>query len=244
MEIKRVLIADPSEVFAEDLMERLSGSFEVIHCDDGYTAQSLIPSFQPHVVVMDLMMKGLDGIALADCLQQNPVPPKVLILTKFMTPFMERILCRIPFDYMMYKPCDTGVLADRICELATDPCRDIIMPTLDQCSGTDMLSVLNIRANHKGYRYLQYGMELFITMPDASMTKTLYPAIGDYFHVSPEAVERDIRRAITSAWENCDPHTWRRYFQCDRNGNIPRPTNTVFIATLTRHLTVKKQKRA
>ena len=244
MDIKRLLIADPSEIFIDDLSQRLAGTFQITSCTDGYAAQSLLQSFQPHVVVLDLMMQGLDGIALMDWLNQSETPPQILVTTYFMTPFIERIIRRIPFDYVMYKPCDMGVLADRICEVAAEPCRDIIMSSSSQQGGTQMLRTLRINANHKGFYYLQYGLEVFPQMPDTSMTKSLYPAIGRHFDVRADAVERDIRRAIGAAWENYDPHVWRMYFESDRTGYIPRPTNSVFITTLAQRLAMQKAKRA
>ena len=111
-------------------------------------------------------------------------------------------------------------------------------------TSAQLLYRLNVSANHKGFRYLEYGMEFFSANPDASVTKMVYPAIGDYFNTSAEAVERDIRRAISSAWENCDLHTWKMYFQCDRDGSIPRPTNTAFLATLAQRMSLQNRKRA
>ena len=244
MDIKRLLIADASEITTEDLTWRLEGTFQIMHCSDGYTAQQLMHSFRPHVVVLDLLMKGLDGIALMDGLLQSEVPPKVLVTTTFMTPFVQRILQRISFDYLMYKPCDYGVLADRVRELAADSSRDIIMPSHRGCTTAGLLSSLQICINHKGFQYLECGLEFCRECPDASMTKTVYPAIGEQFGVRADAVERDIRRAIASAWQKCDPYTWRMYFDSDRNGVIPRPTNSVFIATLARRLSMQKCNRA
>lgn len=239
MDLQRLLIIDPSEIFTHDLTRRLEGSFQIKACHDGYTAQSLICTFQPHVVVMDLMMKGLDGAALTECIRHNEIQPKILITTFFMTPFIERLVRRIPFDYLMYKPCDSTVLADRICEISADPCRDIIMPTQAQACTAQLLQTLNVSANHKGYRYLLCAVEIHQNQPDCSMTKDIYPAIGRRFNIRADAVERDIRRAIGAAWVNCDSHIWRMYFDSDRNGDICRPTNTVFISTIAQRLALR-----
>lgn len=244
MKYKRLLIADSSDVIAEDLTQRLADRFQIAHCTDGFAAQRLLQSFQPDVVVLDLMLRGLDGIALMDWINQTDTPPKILVTTFFMTPFVERMLRCIPFDYMMQKPCDCGVLADRVWEIASDPGRDIIMSPRARSSATGMLHALQICVSHKGYQYLQYGVELYRDEPEASMTRTVYPAIGKRFQVTPEAVERDIRRAINTAWENCDAYIWRMYFDCGPNGTVPRPTNTVFISTLARRLNMEQEKRA
>ena len=244
MDLQRLLIADPSQIFIDDLVQRLAGNYDITCCTNGYDAQALLDRVQPHIVVLDLMMQGLDGIALINWLSQSPTPPKILITTRFLSPFIERIISRIPFDYVMYKPCDMGVLCDRINEVATDPCRDIIMSANPRSSSADMLYTLRICRSHKGFEYLNYGLDVFPDMPDASMTKSLYPAIARHFGVRSDAVERDIRRAIGSAWENCDPYTWRLYFDSDRNGAIPRPTNSVFITTLAQRLAMQHAKRA
>lgn len=242
MDIKRLLIADSSEVMVENLVGRLAGTFEIRYCTDGYKAQSLLRSFQPHIVVLDLLIKGLDGIALMDWMQHRQTPPKILVTTTFMTPFVQHLMQKIPFDYLMQKPCDCDVLADRICELADDPCRDIIMPLQARNTTSGILNSLRFCTNHKGFQYLKCGVELY--QPDASMTRAVYPAIGRRFNVRADAVERDIRRAISMAWQNGDPYIWRMYFESDHNGYTPRPTNTVFIATLARHLAMHNQKQA
>ena len=244
MNVKRLLIADNSEVFAQELTIRLEGSFQIQSCRDGYMAQKLLDSFRPHVVVLDLMMPGMDGLALMRSINQHPLQPKLLVTTKFMTAFIEHTIHSISFDYLMFKPCEFGVLADRICEIAMDPCRDIIMPSLPRSRAADMLTALNVSANHKGFRYLQYGVELFSQDPYVSVTKTVYPAIGEHFEVRADAVERDIRRAIHAAWVSHNPNTWQMYFTRDCSGYIPRPTNTTFIATLAQRLASPRMARA
>ena len=242
MDNKRLLIALSSEVEVEDLTQRLAGDFQILCCTDGFQAQSLLQAFRPHIVVLDVMMRGLDGIALMDWIQQQEIPPKILVTTTFMTPFLQRMMERNSFDYLMFKPCDYGVLADRVQELATEPDRDLIMSAQHRFSVAGMLSSLQVSTNHKGFQYLRYGVEVF--QPEDSMTKTVYPAIGRQFNVRADAVERDIRRAIGFAWANSDPYTWRMYFESDRNGYVPRPTNSVFISTLARRLNTQKQNQA
>lgn len=235
-EMKRLLIADASPVFADELTRRLGGTFQIMSCADGITAQTMLDTFQPHVLVIDLMLPYMDGLSLIEHAASGASRPAILATTRFMTPFVEQTLHRIDIDYLMYRPCDFGVMTDRICEISGTQRGDIFMPIVPGNAVTDMLTALNVSVNHKGFHYLRCGIELFSRTPNISMTKSLYPEIGRQFNVRADAVERDIRLAVCAAWNSQDPHIWRLYFGSDVHGTVPRPTNTTFISTLAARL--------
>ena len=91
-----------------------------------------------------------------------------------------------------------------------------------------LLRSLGIGATYRGYRYLNYGIRLCL-----SVSKLLYPQIAKYFHTTSCSVERDIRTAVKVCWER---------------GNISllqeialrpiriRPTSSEFLDILTAHL--------
>ena len=81
----RVLIADDHEVVREGLRMILSEERETIaivgEARDGEEAIRLVERLQPDVVLMDLMMPRLDGIAVTARLRTSGSTARVLILT-------------------------------------------------------------------------------------------------------------------------------------------------------------------
>ena len=68
--------------------------------------------------------------------------------------------------------------------------------------------------------------------PDISITKELYPVVGNICHSRSALVERSIRSAVDGAWRNRNDAVWLNYFRADASGLIPRPSNTLFISRL------------
>ena len=82
MDARKLLIADGNEEFRRALAAELQGAYHVRCCDDGKEALSLLRSFAPDVLVLDLMLPGLDGISLCRALrEEHGVQVPVIMLT-------------------------------------------------------------------------------------------------------------------------------------------------------------------
>ncbi len=83
----RVLIADDHQVVREGLRMILSEERETIEivgeAADGLEVLRLAERLRPDVVLMDLLMPGLDGIAATERLRATGGGPRVLILTTY-----------------------------------------------------------------------------------------------------------------------------------------------------------------
>jgi DNA-binding NarL/FixJ family response regulator len=80
----RVLIADDHRLFAEALEAILGGDerIEVVgHAGDGREAVRLASELQPDVVLMDISMPVMDGIAAAEAIRATDTTASVLMLT-------------------------------------------------------------------------------------------------------------------------------------------------------------------
>ncbi|MBM3136323.1 MAG: response regulator [Chloroflexi bacterium] len=81
---RRVIIADDESLIRLDIKEMLTtlGYLVVGEAGDGVSAVNLARELRPDLVVMDIKMPGLDGIAAAKVLTEEKVAP-VLLLTAF-----------------------------------------------------------------------------------------------------------------------------------------------------------------
>jgi DNA-binding NarL/FixJ family response regulator len=82
----RVLIVDDDALVRSGLRLMLSGSerVEVVaEADDGSGVLAAVDAHRPDVVLMDLRMPKVDGLAATELLRRQPRPPRVLVLTTF-----------------------------------------------------------------------------------------------------------------------------------------------------------------
>ena len=69
-----------------------------------------------------------------------------------------------------------------------------------------------------------------------SITKKLYPAIGEKFGTSSSKVERAIRHAIEVAWNRGRVESFNALFGVKIYGENEKPTNSEFIALIADRL--------
>jgi DNA-binding NarL/FixJ family response regulator len=82
----RVAIVDDQAIVRAGLARILSPTdgFELVaECADGYAAVQVLPVLNPDVVLMDVRMPQLDGIAATARLRAAENPPAILVLTTF-----------------------------------------------------------------------------------------------------------------------------------------------------------------
>jgi DNA-binding NarL/FixJ family response regulator len=82
----RVLLVDDDALVRSGLRMMLAGAeqIEVVgEVDDGRGVLAAVDAHHPDVVLMDIRMPQLDGIAATRLLRTQPRPPQVLVLTTF-----------------------------------------------------------------------------------------------------------------------------------------------------------------
>jgi DNA-binding NarL/FixJ family response regulator len=82
----RVLLVDDDALVRSGLRMMLAGAAGIAvvgEADDGRGVLAAVDHHRPDVVLMDLRMPGIDGIAATRLLREQPDPPAVLILTTF-----------------------------------------------------------------------------------------------------------------------------------------------------------------
>ena len=75
---------------------------------------------------------------------------------------------------------------------------------------------------------------LYMESPVQLSVKNLYLALTALYNgtVGAKQIEQSIRSAIRQAWKNRNDQIWCCYFPQNANGEIERPSNGDFIATL------------
>jgi DNA-binding NarL/FixJ family response regulator len=82
----RVLLVDDDALVRSGLKLMLAGAerIEVVgEVDDGHGVLAAVDSLHPNVVLMDIRMPQVDGIAATSLLRAQPHAPQVLVLTTF-----------------------------------------------------------------------------------------------------------------------------------------------------------------
>jgi len=82
----RVLVVDDDALVRAGLTMLLAGAgdIEIVgEAADGSEAERAVAEHQPRVVLMDIRMPGMDGLAATEILRGRDYPPEVIVLTTF-----------------------------------------------------------------------------------------------------------------------------------------------------------------
>jgi DNA-binding NtrC family response regulator len=118
MDTIKILIVDDEMEFGSTLAERLElrgFAAKAVSCAEEAMAV-LASDWRPHVVLLDLMMPGIDGLATLNLIKKHDPRIQVIILTGHGSTESGIIgMQRGLFDYLM-KPVDIGELVNKINE--------------------------------------------------------------------------------------------------------------------------------
>ncbi len=236
MEMIKVLIANPEEEFTHALADALGEGMQILTCDTGTRAMELLDSFRPHILVLDLVLSGLDGLAILQRLAARPNKPGVLVVSKFMSDYVWDALERLGIAYVLRKPCSVQAAVEHIQDIAAlmEPAT---VTQVDLNTATaNLLLRLGMSAKLDGFGYLQAALPMYMADPRQSLTKELYAAVAKLYNKEGRHVERSIRNAIELAWKKRDDDLWREFFQIPPGFLVPKLSNGTFIARLSCHL--------
>jgi two-component system response regulator (stage 0 sporulation protein A) len=254
----RVLIADAGEEYRMLLSEVLSaeGDFDVVGCTgDGMTACSLVQSEKPDVLLTDLILSGLDGLAVLEKLSAIPDAdrPAVIIISGFSSEHTLTEASSLGASYFMQKPCDIPALLTRIrmvsgkSRLTGTGISTGVKPVRQEQSleslVTEIIHEIGVPAHIKGYQYLREAIILTINDMDIinAVTKVLYPTVAKKYSTTPSRVERAIRHAIEVAWDRGDLETLQKFFGYTVSNIKGKPTNSEFIAMIADRLSLQRR---
>lgn len=229
METIKLLIADGSEEFRLSLEHALRKGYCVRSCGGGKDALTLLHQFHPDVLVLDLMLPELDGISLLKAAAADHIMPLVLATTRYVSDYLLDAIDHLGVSYLMVKPCDVEATVCRIEDMAHLVSPSAVPPPAPRELVKEQLHILGISSKLNGFSYLLEAIPLFARQPGISITKELYPAVASLCGGKSSQVERSIRNAIQTAWQQREDSVWQSYFH---TGGAHRPTNAEFISRL------------
>ena len=240
--LSTVFIADSSEEFCAGLAARLQqiGGYQIIGtAADGEQAIRMVTQLKPDILVLDLMLSKQDGLSVMKAVNNLDRPPVVLATSAFVTAYVSAAVANLGVRYLMLKPCDMGVLAERLEEIRGGESQRVVPlrrndKTSIESMVTGIIHEIGVPAHIKGYQYLREAIIIAVNDMDVinAITKVLYPQVAKTFGTTPSRVERAIRHAIEVAWDRGDLDTLQRFFGYTVSNTKGKPTNSEFIALI------------
>lgn len=104
---QRVMVVEDDESLAELLVEELeSEGLEARNWQSAEQALSMIDEFEPDVVVSDLQLPGMDGLALLNAIRERHAAPAVLMISAYGTVDRAVAALKAGADNFLTKPLD------------------------------------------------------------------------------------------------------------------------------------------
>lgn len=104
-----------------------------------------------------------------------------------------------------------------------------------------LLTSLGVSAHLKGFKYIYYGITLFLNdanYENLEITKRLYPDIAKQFNTLPTRVERNIRNAIEVVFKKGSNELIQEVFGVSFGINKERTTNSEFLIGIKNYLQI------
>lgn len=232
----RVMVADSTGGTVEILAELIDSQEDmetVARATDGVTALELARRLRPDVLVTDLILRGLDGLALMRALREDGGLPHTIVLSGFATDHLAVRAGELGADYFLLKPFRIDALMEVIRDCAQGRGGTESRLRMES-KATELLQCFGIQLHHSGYDYLKRAMVLQYggNVPLRGVTKILYPELAKQFRTTPKGVERCIRHAITQAWDHGRVCERTEMFAGIFEPGEKAPTNSCFLAAM------------
>lgn len=115
--VYKLLLADDS-ITMQKLVELIlvEEGFEIMSTNNGEDALTVIPSFQPNIVLADVEMPKINGYQLCDKIKQNPSTSRlpVILLAGAFEQFDEELAKKVGADDFIIKPFESQELIGKV----------------------------------------------------------------------------------------------------------------------------------
>lgn len=240
---KTIVILQDCDENLKSCCDALKDDFKILAAtDDGEQGAAAIDKFQPDFLVTTLVLKKLDGFGVLAFTKENSPKTKSIVISEFSGGDMIKQSIDSGASYFMLTPIDYELLIRRLKLLAdfdNSSAIDVKNRRAPRAGALDekisrIFIGMGIPPHIKGYCYLREGVKLAVGDPDLinSVTKKLYPMIGDIYGTTASKVERAIRHAIEVAWNKGRIEAFNSLFGVRAYSESEKPTNSEFIALI------------
>lgn len=241
----RVIIADDNKEFCHSLKASLEKEsfLEVVGVAyDGKEAYEMILEKRPDILLTDIIMPYMDGLALLGKISSNTMlskKPKTIVFSSMGYENIINKAMNLGAAYFLAKPFEASSLIERIKDICSAPEENKLNTVTKskrdlETNITMYIQQLGVPAHIKGYQYIRDAITMVIDDMDTinSITKLLYPTVAKHYNTTASRVERAIRHAIEVAWDRGNPEILNEFFGYTILGSKGKPTNSEFIALI------------
>lgn len=253
MEKKTVFILQDTISTAKSLKDDFDklDEYEVVGImDDGISAIPYIVERKPDILITELILLGYDGMCVISKIREAGVKTKIIVLSSLVREDVVQKAILSGADYFMAKPYKFSAITDviKIIEKETpkENYQNSHSENFHKISLEEKISKIFINVgippNIKGYCFLREGVCLAVKEPEIinSVTKELYPRIGEKYKTTPSKVERAIRHAIEVAWSRGRIDGINNILGVRAYLSADKPTNSEFIALIADKMLLEK----
>lgn len=260
-----VVVADDNRDNAQNIKAELLrqdniGDIKV--ASNGREVIELVKSMKVDVLICDLIMPHIDGLAIVEKIKEMNLEetPFIVMISSIGKDSVIQKAVNLGVDYYMLKPIDYTLLTKRISDISGNMTSIKSSNNINQQDSltsnvvlmearrpsfvednssmqtkiTNMMHKIGVPAHIKGYIYLREAIGLVVD--DISLlgaiTKELYPAIARKYRTTSSRVERAMRHAIEVTCTRGDGQAMSDLFGYSLNSHKTKPTNSEFIAMI------------
>ena len=234
-------IADMDARFTASVRGAVSGNpgIAMVGCaEDGRKALEGIRRLSPDVLLTELSLPGLDGIALLRETRRLQRPPAVIVCTRFHSDASIDCTCRYGASFFLCKPVEPESLPSLILECARNASHSAPQPASDQTAealrarramvARALLSSLGMPSRLTGAAcvietVLDFQGDRLLLR---NLSKGLYARLAERMNSTVPRIERALRSAIAVAYER---GTLNMYFSS-------HPSNRQFLEFVLREV--------
>lgn len=248
----RVLVLKHDTKGRDELKNDLSIKPDIEVCkwlNDGALGVSAIKRYNPEIIILDLLLPNVDGIAILEEINSLGNKGYKFIVTgnesqiKFLETTYAKKLENI-LVMLIEEESEKRNIYDDILRAKGAKSKDIWHIRKDDDSKvrenqlemtvTEIIHEIGVPAHIKGYQYLRSSIMMAVNDMDIlnSITKQLYPSIAKQYDTTSSRVERAIRHAIEVAWGRGKTDTIDELFGYHLSQGRQKPTNSEFIALI------------
>ena len=170
----RVLLVEDDPVARKLLRDCLEGSganFHVEEAADGEEGLALIASWTPDLVVLDLIMPRLSGLGVLLALAEEPVRPRVLVVSRVSSMALVDRILELGADFFFQKPARHGEILAAIRALCLR--RESEQP-IRRGQADRLLAEMGAPERLQGRRWLAMAAEALAAGPEHMLLKEAY----------------------------------------------------------------------